>query len=129
MEMTLENLLAEGQLNHADFLARVDILGALGRTVLISKFGEYYRLASYLTRHTSKMVGLVMGVPSLMEIFDEKYYLNLEGGILEARGADVQGCAKALRVSDDRRKERQNHYCQPNRSCAQPEGAFPIHYG
>src|SRR6267378_2665198 len=39
MEMTLENLLAEGQLNHADFLARVDILGALGRTVLISKFG------------------------------------------------------------------------------------------
>ena len=45
MEMTLENLLSEGQLNHADFLARVDILGALGRTVLISKFGEYYRLA------------------------------------------------------------------------------------
>jgi len=38
MEMTLENLLAEGQLNHADFLARVDILGALGRTVIISKF-------------------------------------------------------------------------------------------
>jgi hypothetical protein len=30
MEMTLENLLSEGQLNHADFLARVDILGAAG---------------------------------------------------------------------------------------------------
>ena len=86
MEMTLENLLSEGQLNHADFLARVDILGALGRTVLISKFGEYYRLAAYLSRYTSQMVGLVMGVPSLMEIFDEKYYLNLEGGILEALG-------------------------------------------
>lgn len=86
MEMTLENLLSEGQLNHADFLARVDILGALGRTVLISKFGEYYRLAAYLARYTNKMIGLVMGVPSLMEIFDEKYYLNLEGGILEALG-------------------------------------------
>src|SRR6266498_2375557 len=86
MEMTLENLLSEGQLNHADFLARVDILGALGRTVLISKFGEYYRLAGYLSRYTNKMVGLVMGVPSLHEIFDEKYYLNLEGGILEALG-------------------------------------------
>src|SRR5438132_1762449 len=86
MEMTLENLLAEGQLNHADFLARVDILGALGRTVLISKFGEYYRLAGYLARYTNKMIGLVMGVPSLLEIFDEKYYLNLEGGILEALG-------------------------------------------
>jgi hypothetical protein len=86
MEMTLENLLAEGQLNHADFLQRVDILATLGRTVLISKFGEYYRLAGYLSRYTNKMIGLVMGVPSLHEIFDEKYYLNLEGGILEALG-------------------------------------------
>ena len=86
MEMTLENLLSEGQLNHADFLARVDILGALGRTVIISKFGEYFRLASYLSRYTNRMIGLVMGVPSLFEIFDEKYYLNLEGGILEALG-------------------------------------------
>ena len=86
MEMTLENLLSEGQLNHADFLARVDILGALGRTVLISKFGEYYRLAAYLSRYTNRKIGLVMGVPSLLEIFDEKYYLDLEGGILEALG-------------------------------------------
>jgi len=86
MEMTLENLLTEGQLNHADFLARVDILGSLGRTVLISKFGEYFRLAAYLSRYTNKTIALVMGVPSLHEIFDEKYYLNLEGGILEALG-------------------------------------------
>ena len=45
-----------------------------------------YRLAWYLARYTNRMIGLVMGVPSLMEIFDEKYYLNLEGGILEALG-------------------------------------------
>src|SRR6266705_5349616 len=94
MEMTLENLLAEGQLNHADFLARVDILGALERTVLISRFGEYYRLAAYLSRYTDKMIGLVMGVPSLMEIFDEKYYQHLEGGILEALGRMFKGGLK-----------------------------------
>ncbi len=94
MEMTLENLLSEGQLNHADFLARVDILGALGRTVLISKFGEYYRLAAYLARYTRGTIGLVMGVPSLMQIFDEKYYLNLEGGILEALGRMFKGGLK-----------------------------------
>ena len=86
MEMTLENLLSEGQLDHADFLARVDILGALGRTVLVSRFGEYYRLAAYLSRYTNRTIGLVLGVPSLMEIFDERYYANLEGGILEALG-------------------------------------------
>ena len=94
MEMTLENLLAEGQLNHADFLARVDILGALGRTVLISKFGEYYKLAAYLSRYTSRLIGLVMGVPSLLQIFEEKYYLNLEGGILEALGRMFKGSVK-----------------------------------
>jgi hypothetical protein len=96
MEMTLENLLTEGQVDHADFLARVDILGSLGRTVLISKFGEYYRLANYLSRYTNQMVALVMGVPSLHEIFDEKYYLNLEGGILEALGRMFKGGLKLL---------------------------------
>src|SRR5437660_102810 len=84
MEMTLEHLLADGQVDHADFLARVDILGALGRTVLISKFGEYFRLATYLFRYTDKAIGLVMGVPSLIEIFNKKYYANLVRGIIEA---------------------------------------------
>ena len=94
MEMTLEHLLAGGQVDHADFLARVDILGALGRTVLISKFGEYYRLAGYLFRYTNKPIGLVMGVPSLIEIFNEKYYTKLEGGILEALGRMFKGGLK-----------------------------------
>ena len=94
MEMTLENLLADGQVDHADFLARVDILRALGRTVLISKFGEYYRLAGYLFRYTNKPIGLVMGVPSLIEILNEKYYANLEGGILEALGRMFKGGLK-----------------------------------
>ncbi|PYJ38924.1 MAG: nicotinate-nucleotide adenylyltransferase, partial [Verrucomicrobia bacterium] len=94
MEMTLENLLADGQVDHADFLARADILRALGRTVLISKFGEYYRLAGYLFRYTNRAIGLVIGVPSLMEIFNEKYYTNLEGGILEALGRMFKGGLK-----------------------------------
>ena len=94
MEMTLENLLDAGQIDHADFLARVDILGALGRTVLISRFAEYYRLAGYLFRYTNKPIGLVMGVPSLIEIFDEKYYTKLEGGILEALGRMFKGGLK-----------------------------------
>ena len=94
MEMTLENLRADGELDHADFLARVDILRALGRTVLISKFGEYYRLAGYLFRYTNRAIGLVMGVPSLIEILNENYYANLEGGILEALGRMFKGGLK-----------------------------------
>src|SRR3954447_15787441 len=94
MEMTLDNLRADGELDHADFLARVDILRALGRTVLISKFGEYYRLAGYLFRYTNRAIGLVMGVPSFIEILNEKYYTKLEGGILEALGRMFKGGLK-----------------------------------
>ena len=86
MEMTLRNLTEGGEINHKDFLDRVDILGALGKTVLISNYARYFRLAAYLFRYTKKRIGIVMGVPSLREIFEEKYYEDLEGGILESFG-------------------------------------------
>lgn len=86
MEMTLKNLLEAQTIDHKDFLDRVDILGALGKTVLISKYDAFHRLATYLFRYTKNRVGIAMGVPTLREIFDEKYYTDLEGGILESFG-------------------------------------------
>src|SRR5580700_5889205 len=56
MEMTLKNLTDGDKIDHQDFLDRVDILGALGKTVLISNFGEYHRLAAYFFRYTKKMI-------------------------------------------------------------------------
>ena len=69
-----------------DFLDRADILSSLGHPVLISNYFRYYRLASYLFRYTDRMVGLVMGLPNLRELFNEKYYTDLSGGILESFG-------------------------------------------
>jgi len=86
MEITMKNLLSAGELDLHDFLDRVDMLGALGRTVLISNYGEYYRLVDYLTRYTDQRIGLPLGIPGMDEIFDEKYYENLDGGILEGLG-------------------------------------------
>lgn len=86
MEMTLKNLLGESGIDHKDFLARVDLLRALGKLVMISNFGRYYRLSSYLARYTHKRTGIVLGIPSLKEIFDEKFYTDLEGGLLESLG-------------------------------------------
>lgn len=85
-EMTLNNLLQGDAIDKRDFLDRVDILRTLGRPVLISNFGEFYRLANYLQHHTSKPIGLVMGVPTLRQVFEEKYYNDLAGGILESFG-------------------------------------------
>ena len=85
-EITLNNLLADGALDEQDFLDRADILCSIGQTVLISNYQEYYRLVDYFAGFTKKRIGLIMGIPSLQEIFDEKYYEHLTGGILEAMG-------------------------------------------
>jgi hypothetical protein len=86
MEITMNNLLAAGSLDAHDFLSRVDLLADIGFTVLISNYSEYYRLTSYFRRYTKEMIGVAMGINNLLEIFNEKYYENLEGGILESFG-------------------------------------------
>ncbi len=86
MEITMNNLLAAGTLDARDFLSRVDLLGELGFTALISNYSEYYRLTSYFRRYTKEMIGVTMGINNLIEIFNEKYYEHLEGGILESFG-------------------------------------------
>src|SRR5258708_40345876 len=91
MEITMHNLLAAagpdgGKIDLHDFLARADMLAACGMTVLISDCFEYYRLAAYLARYTKKKIGVTMGAGSLCELFDEKYYAGLDGGILESFG-------------------------------------------
>jgi hypothetical protein len=86
-ELTMRNLLAGGRdVDRRDFLARADLLAACGMTVLISDYFEYYRLAAYLSWRTKERIGIVMGVPSLIELFEEKYYTALPGGILESFG-------------------------------------------
>jgi hypothetical protein len=86
LEMTLKNLTDGGVIDHKDFLERVDILSSLGKTVLISNYAEYHRLAAYFFRYTKQLIGVVMGVPTLRELFEEKFYSDLEGGILESFG-------------------------------------------
>lgn len=85
-EMTLQNLIDGDDIDVEDFLQRVDILCALGKSVMISNYGEFYRLAQYLYQHTNKPVAVALGVPTLRAIFKEHYYEDLEGGILEAFG-------------------------------------------
>ena len=85
-EITMNNLLASGHLDAEDFLARVDLLGSIGFTVIISNYPEFYRLTTYFRRYTNEMIGVALGVNNLVEIFNEKYYENLPGGILESFG-------------------------------------------
>jgi hypothetical protein len=85
-EITMRNLIVGGQIDYRDFLARADVLSAAGKTVLISDYFQYFRLAGYLRRHTSRPVAITLGASSLLTLFDDKYYADLDGGILESFG-------------------------------------------
>ncbi len=88
-EMTLRRLQAGDQpdhVDHVDFLARADILCGLGFDVLISRFRPYYELSDYLAAYTDRMIGIAVGLQTIEEIVDEKYYQELAGGVLESLG-------------------------------------------
>jgi hypothetical protein len=86
-EITMRNLLAGGQeVDRRDFLARAELLAACGATVLITDYFDYYRLAAYIGERTGERIGIVMGVPSLVDLFDERNHAQLPGGILESFG-------------------------------------------
>lgn len=86
MEITMHNLLVAGAFDAEDFLSRVELLAGLGYTTIVSNYSEYYRLTSYFRRYTKEMIGVTLGIDHLLEIFDERYYEHLEGGILESFG-------------------------------------------
>lgn len=85
-EITLSNLRSEGEINERDFLDRAELVCSLGQNVMITNFQEYFKLVEYFSEFTKERMGLAMGVNNLIQIFDEKYYRHLSGGILEAFG-------------------------------------------
>src|SRR3984957_7035059 len=93
-EMTLRQLQVGDAIDHQDFLDRVDTLCALGKPVLISNFLRYHRLVTYLARQTDKPVGLPIGLVRLRDVFDEKFYTDLPGGLMESLGQLFKNGAK-----------------------------------
>jgi hypothetical protein len=95
MEMTLRNLQSMGaQAEHEDFLARMDSLRALGKTVMISNYSRFHNVITYLRRYTQERIGMVLGIPTLAQILEDKHYEDLGGGVLEALGRLLSGPVK-----------------------------------
>ena len=86
-ELTLKDLTADGKISDKDFVDRAELLGSLGYTVMISNYLKHYKMVDYLASITKEnRMGLILGVYNLHTIFDERYYDNLPGGLLEAFG-------------------------------------------
>jgi hypothetical protein len=86
MEMTLNNLLQEGELDERDFLARVDLLNGMGQNVMVSNIREYYKLVSYFSNFKIQNLRIVIGANTFIKVLERAYYAGLKGGILEAFG-------------------------------------------
>ncbi len=86
-ELTLKDLTADGKILDKDFVDRAELLGSLGYTVMISNYLKHYKMVDYLASIAKeKKMGVILGVYNLHSIFDERYYDNLPGGLLEAFG-------------------------------------------
>ncbi len=85
-EMSLRSLNVDDEMGHGDYLDRIDTLSALGKNVLVSNSYRDFRLVSYLSLHSRKKIGAVVGLPAFTNLFREEFYSDLEGGILEAFG-------------------------------------------
>jgi hypothetical protein len=62
------------------------MLQALGENVLVSRFPEFHRLGAFLSRYTKEPIGIVLSRVLLEELFEEKWYVQLDGGLLESLG-------------------------------------------
>ncbi|WP_413290779.1 hypothetical protein [Bdellovibrio sp. HCB337] len=86
MELTMRNLLTEGEVNDKDFLDRIETLCSLGQHVLVSNFYYFYPLKTYFRQYTQEPMAIVVGASHLERVFDESRYKDLSGGILEGLG-------------------------------------------
>lgn len=84
-EITISQLDEDGDIDNKDFLARLDVLSALGIRVLVSSYKQYYKLSYFFSRFKCKNVGIVLGVYNFLQIFDEEY-TDSKGGLLESLG-------------------------------------------
>ena len=87
LELTLKDLTADGKISDKDFIDRAELLCSMGYTVMISNYLKHYKMIEYISMITrGKKIGVLLGIETLHTIFDEKYYDNLNGGLLEAFG-------------------------------------------
>ena len=87
-ELNLHDLKkANDDIDLSEYLQTADLLNSLEQNVIISGYKEYYKLVNYMAQFTrSFKMGIILGIYNLHSVFDESYYSELYGGILEAFG-------------------------------------------
>ncbi|MCC8021113.1 MAG: TonB-dependent receptor [Akkermansiaceae bacterium] len=85
-EISMSNLLRGDEVDHLDFLDRVDSLAALGKTVLVTNMTHFHRISALLNQYTNEPVAIALSIGLLNELFKDKWVEDLPGGILSSIG-------------------------------------------
>ncbi len=96
LELTIHDLIQDGEFKNANFLERVDVLQTLGHPVLISNFFLFFELKKYLEKFTTETISMIMGANLLSKLFEEEFYKNVNGGLLAGIGQLTEGNSKIL---------------------------------
>lgn len=82
-EFTLDNRIKNRKLEPEDAVHRVQMISKLKIPTLVTKFTLFYQLKEFIRLWTPKPMGIVIGATHLEKLFDESFYFDLSGGLLE----------------------------------------------
>lgn len=85
-EISMSLLLDRGKVDNEDFLARVDLLAALGQKVLISNSESYSDLNMFFTKYAKRNIAFVMASYNLEEILNVSKYQDSKFGLVGSLG-------------------------------------------
>jgi hypothetical protein len=93
-EISMSHLLDRGKVDSEDFLARVDLLSALGQKVLLSNSESYGELNQFFTKYAKKNIAFVLSTYNLEEILNSQKYKDNTIGLIGSLGALLEPCTK-----------------------------------
>lgn len=82
-EFTLDNRIKNRHVEPEDAVKRVQMATKLNIPTLVTKFTLFYQLKEFIRLSTPKPLGIVIGATHLEKLFDESFYFDLSGGLLE----------------------------------------------
>lgn len=85
-EFTLDNRIKKTHVSIDDARQRVRMISELKIPVLVTPFTLFYQLKEFIQLSTQKPLGIVIGASHLDKLFDESFYYDLSGGLLEGMG-------------------------------------------
>ncbi len=82
-EFTMVNRMKNEILKPSEAMEKVAMLRSMKKDILITRYSLFYELKQYVRFFTEKPFAIVVSARHLDKLFDEKFYFDLSGGLLE----------------------------------------------